>query len=280
MNRYYFSGILLLFFSLLQAQQKVNIVLLHTNDTHSQLEPTAPNALRNRDMGGYARRLGVINAIRANNEHVLLLDAGDFSQGTPYYNYFRGRVEAKGYNMKGYTAVTLGNHEFDNGMDSLRMILQMLQFPVVVSNYNVENTIIAPYVKPWLVVNKGGVRIGIIGLGVELKGLLLEDHFRGVTYKDPIQTAQRVSKFLKHQKQCDVIICLSHLGSDSTSMKVNDYDIARNTQYIDIIIGGHSHQMLENVNTKNAVGRPVMIAQMGRSGLFLGRIDLTLEKKE
>lgn len=272
-------GLLLLAF-LLFARQKVRLVILHTNDTHSQIDPTAPTASRNPDMGGYARRLGVINQIRSQEEHVLLFDAGDFSQGTPYYNFFNGRVEIKGYNLKQYDAVVLGNHEFDNGMDSLAMMLRMATFPVVVSNYGVKNTKIAPFVKPWKVIKKGGLRIGIMGMGIEPKGLLMEHLYEGLVYKDPIKTAQKVSAFLKYKKNCDLIICLSHLGSDSTSLKVNDFDIARNTQYIDLIIGGHSHQMLVNVSTPNAEGRKVMIAQSGRSGLFLGRIDITLETEE
>lgn len=272
----FLCGLLLLGITLF-AQQKVNLVILHTNDTHSQIDPTALNATRNPDMGGYARRMGVINQIRSQEEHVLLFDAGDFSQGTPYYNFFFGRVEVKGYNMKQYDAVVLGNHEFDNGMDTLAMMLRLAKFPVVVSNYDVRNSLIAPYVKPWKVIKKGGLRIGVMGLGIDPKGLVMESLYQGVKYKDAIKTAQEVSDFLKKKKKCDLIICLSHLGSDSTSAKVNDFDIARNTEYIDLIIGGHSHQMLVNVTTPNAAGREVMIAQVGRSGLHLGRIDLSLE---
>lgn len=261
------------------AQKTQQLVILHTNDTHSQIEPTDKAATRNADMGGYARRLGVINSIRAQEPHVLLVDAGDFSQGTPYYNFFNGRLEVQGYNQMKYDAVTLGNHEFDNGMDSLVMVLSMKNFPVVVSNYTVSASKIKDYVKPWLVVSKGKLKIGIMALGVDPAGLIMEKNYEGVVYEDPVKKAREVSDFLRNTKKCDVVICLSHLGSDSTEIKVNDFTIARNTTNIDVIIGGHSHSMLENVTTPNAAGRRVMIAQMARSGLYLGRIDLEFTQK-
>ncbi|MCE1155535.1 MAG: metallophosphatase [Bacteroidales bacterium] len=261
------------------AQKTERLVILHTNDTHSQIEPTDASASRNPDMGGYARRLGVINEIRKKEPHVLLVDAGDFSQGTPYYNFFGGRLEVKGYNQMQYDATALGNHEFDNGMDSLATILALKNFPVVVSNYDVSASKIRELVEPWLVVKKGKLKIGIMGLGVEPAGLIMEKNYEGVVYNDPVTTAREVSDFLRNEKKCDLVICLSHLGSDSTDVKVNDFTIARATTNIDVIIGGHSHSLLENVTTPNAAGRRVMIAQMGRSGLYLGRIDLEFTQK-
>lgn len=261
------------------AQKTEKLVILHTNDTHSQIEPTDVSASRNPDMGGYARRLGVIKEIRKKEPNVLLVDAGDFSQGTPYYNFFSGRLEVKGYNLMQYDATALGNHEFDNGMDSLAMLLALKNFPVVVSNYDVSASKIREQVQPWLVVKKGKLKIGIMGLGVEPAGLIMEKNYEGVVYNDPISTAREVSDFLRKKKKCDLVICLSHLGSDSTDVKVNDFTIARATTNIDVIIGGHSHSLLENVTTLNAAGRRVMIAQMGRSGLYLGRIDLEFTQK-
>ncbi len=265
-------------FLLLFSQQNNKLVILHTNDTHSQLEPTAPDAVRYPDMGGYARRLGVINQIRQEEANVLLVDAGDFSQGTPYYNFFKGRVEVQGINKMEYDAVALGNHEFDNGMDTLAAILRLAKFPLVVSNYDVSESAIAEFVKPYLVVEKGGIRIGIFALGAELKGLVMEEQYKGVKYQDPVKTVKQYEKLLKKQKKCDVIVCLSHLGSDSTSTKVNDFQVAKQSEYVDVFIGGHSHTLLENVKTSNAKGKPVLIAQMGKSGLFLGRVDLYLAK--
>ncbi|MDD3194249.1 MAG: metallophosphatase [Paludibacter sp.] len=279
-NKYLLLLVLLLCLVGTTTGQKTQpLVILHTNDTHSQIEPTDSDASRNPDMGGYARRLGVINSIRSQEENVLLVDAGDFSQGTPYYNFFSGRVEVKGYNMMQYDALTLGNHEFDNGMDSLSAILSLKNFPVVVSNYEVSESKIKDFVKPWFIVKKGKLRIGILGLGVNPKGLVMEKNYEGINYKDPVETAVEVSDFLKNKKKCDVIVCLSHLGSDSTSLAVNDFTIARATRYIDVIIGGHSHSMLENVKTTNAAGNKVVIAQMAKSGLYLGRIDLEFTRK-
>lgn len=258
----------------LLAQQK--LVILHTNDTHSQIEPSSANAVSNADMGGYARRLGVINQIRAEEKNVLLVDAGDFSQGTPYYNFFKGRLEVMGYNLMQYDAVTLGNHEFDNGMDTLAAILKLAKFPVIVSNYDVKASLIDPFVQPYLIVKRGKLRIGIMGLGINPYGLLMENSYSGVIYQDPLETALEVSEFLKIQKKCDVVVCLSHLGYNPSSKGVTDFMIASQTKHIDVIVGGHSHLLLENEKVANLEGRPVVIAQMGRSGLYLGRIDLTL----
>lgn len=271
--------LLLLPVLLLFSQQNNKLVILHTNDTHSQLEPTAPDAVRNPDMGGYARRLGVINQVREQEPNVLLVDAGDFSQGTPYYNFFKGRVEVQGINRMAYDAVTLGNHEFDNGMDTLAAILKLADFPIVSSNYDVRESVIADYVKPYIVVEKGGIRIGIFGLGVELQGLVMEEQYKGIKYLDPVKTVRKYETILKKHEKCDVILCLSHLGSDSTTTKVSDFQVAKQSEYVDVFIGGHSHTLLENVKTNNAKGKPVVIAQMGKSGLFLGRVDLYLTKE-
>jgi len=264
----------------LSAQSGTKLVILHTNDTHSQLEPTDANAIKNADMGGYARRQGIINQIRRQEEQVLLVDAGDFSQGTPYYNFFKGRVEVEGYNRMKYDAITLGNHEFDNGMDTLSAILNLARFPVVVSNYDVGKSSISAFVKPYIVLKKGSLRVGIMGLGVNPAGLIMEKNYKGVEYKDPVSTAQKISSVLKKREKCDLIICLSHLGSDSTLTGINDFDIARQTRYIDVIIGGHSHTLLENAKIPNVKGKNVLIAQMGKSGLYLGRIDVLLTKSK
>lgn len=278
-RRILYISILVLFAGLISAQN-VKIVVLHTNDTHSQVEPSAPDAVRFADMGGYARRLGLINKIREEEKNVLLFDAGDFSQGTPYFNFFKGRVEVKGLNAMNYDAVTLGNHEFDNGVDTLETVLKEATFPIVSSNYNVKKSAIAEFVEPYRIIEKDGVRIGVIGLGIELEGLVMKSNYEGVKYLDPVKTVKKYERFLKKRKKCDLIICVSHLGGDSTSTKVNDFTIAKNSKYVDLIIGGHSHFMLENVKTKNAKGKNVQIAQMGKSGFYLGRIDLYIQRKD
>lgn len=262
----------------LQAKEK-RLVILHTNDTHSQVEPFSKTALRYPDTGGYARRMGVIDSIRRSEDCVLIFDDGDFSQGTPYYNFYGGRIEIEGFNRMHYDAVTLGNHEFDNGIDSLALSLRKANFPVISSNYDVSSSILQGLVQPWVILKKGGLKIGVMSTNVDPASLIMEANFKGVVFKDPLKTAQEVSEFLKIKKKCDLVICLSHLGSDSTEVKLNDFKIAHQTRYIDVILGGHSHTLLENVKTPNQDGRPVMIAQMGRSGLFLGKIDLLLETR-
>lgn len=263
----------------LTAEKKIKLVILHTNDTHSQVEPTEKSNLKTADMGGYARRMGVIEKIRSEEKNVLLFDTGDFSQGTPYFNFFNGRAEIDALNRMQYDAGTLGNHEFDNGIDTLAVILQKARFPMISSNYEVDNTPIKNQIQPYLILKKFGLKIGIMALNVDPKSLIIESNYRGLVYRDPIEKAQELSAFLKNKKKCDLVICLSHLGSDSTSVDVNDFTVAHQTKHIDIILGGHSHSLLENVKTNNANGKKVIISQMGKSGLYLGRIDLELKKK-
>ena len=263
----------------LTAEKKIKLVILHTNDPHSQVEPTENSNLKTANMGGYARRMGVIEKIRSEENNVLLFDAGDFSQGTPYFNFFNGRVEIDALNRMQYDAGTLGNHEFDNGIDTLAVILKNARFPMISSNYEVDNTPIKNQIQPYLILKKFGLKIGIMALNVDPKSLIIESNYRGLVYRDPIEKAQELSAFLKNKKKCDLVICLSHLGSDSTSVDVNDFTVAHQTKHIDIILGGHSHFLLENVKTNNANGKKVIISQMGKSGLYLGRIDLELKKK-
>jgi 5'-nucleotidase len=258
--------------------EKVKLVILHTNDTHSQVEPTDKSTLKTSDLGGYARRMGMIQKIRNVEPAVLLIDAGDFSQGTPYFNFFNGRIEVDALNKMKYDAVTLGNHEFDNGIDTLAVILQNAKFPIVSSNYDVKNTPLKDFVEPYLVLKRFGLRIGIMALNVQPKSLIIESNYRGMVYADPIKVANEMATYLKKIKKCDVVICLSHLGSDASAKEVNDFQLARETRNIDVIIGGHSHTMLENATETNLDGRKVVIAQVGKSGLYLGRIELELSK--
>ncbi|MDP4238149.1 MAG: metallophosphatase [Bacteroidota bacterium] len=274
-------AVFILLFSILTVlgQSKIKLVILHTNDTHSQVEPTDKSSLKTSDMGGYARRMGVINQIRAKEENVLLVDAGDYSQGTPYFNFLNGRVEIDAMNRMKYDAGTLGNHEFDNGIDTLAVVLRNAKFPMISSNYKLDHTSLSGLVKPYVVLERSGLRIGILALDVNPVSLIFEKNYKGMEYQDPVEKANEVSALLKKREKCDVIICLSHLGGDSTSKKVNDFEIARKTRYIDVIIGGHSHSMITNTTVKNAAGKPMVIAQMGKSGLYLGRVELEIKKK-
>jgi len=271
--------IVILFTVSIHAQQKIRLVILHTNDTHSQVEPTDKSSLKTSDMGGYARRMGLIGRIRAQEKNVLLVDAGDYSQGTPYFNFFNGRIEIDAMNRMKYDAVTPGNHEFDNGVDTLAVVLKNAKFPMVSSNYKTDNTSLFPLIKPYIVLVKGGLKIGIMALDVNPESLIFEKNYKGIVYENPIEKAIEVSVLLKKKEKCDVIICLSHLSSDSTKQEVNDFEIAHKTKYIDVIIGGHSHSLITNTNVKNAAGKFMVIAQMGKSGMYLGEVVLELEKK-
>ena len=230
-------------------------------------------------MGGYARRIGVIQKIRSEEQNVLLVDAGDYSQGTPYFNFYNGRIEIDAMNRMKYDAGTLGNHEFDNGIDTLATILKNAQFPMISSNYEVSQTPLNNIIKPYIILEKAGLRIGIMALNVNPKGLIFEKNYIGLTYNNPVEKANEVSAMLKKREKCDVIICLSHLGADTTKLEVNDFEIARKTKYIDLIIGGHSHSMITDTKVTNAADKKVIIAQMAKSGLYLGRVELELEKK-
>ena len=263
----------------LVAQKKIKLVILHTNDTHSQIEPMEKSVLKTSDMGGYARRMGVINQIRSTEKNVILVDAGDFSQGTPYFNFYNGRIEVDGMNRMKYDAVTPGNHEFDNGVDTLATILKNARFAVLSSNYELTDTPLKEIVKPYLILIRNGLRIGIMALDVNPKSLIFEKNYKGIVYDDPVEKAIEVSTLLKKKEKCDVIICISHLGSDSTKEVVNDFEIAHKTKYIDVIIGGHSHSLITNTNVKNASGKSIVIAQMGKSGMYLGKVELEIEKK-
>ena len=280
MKQLYILTFLLCFQFTAFSANKVKLVILHTNDTHSQIEPTEKSSLATSDMGGYARRMGVIEKIRSEEKNVLLFDAGDYSQGSPYFNFFNGRIEIDALNRMKYDATTLGNHEFDNGTDTLAAVIQNLNIPLISSNYDVTNSVIRDFVKPWIVIKKAGLKIGVMALNVNPESLILESNIRDVNYIDPVAKAQEISEYLKNKEKCDLIICLSHLGSDKDSKSVNDFEIARKTKFIDVIIGGHSHTMLENTKTQNAAGRDVIIAQMAKSGFYLGRIDLQLSKKQ
>ncbi len=246
------------------------LTILHTNDTHSQVEPLDAK-VTNGNLGGYVRRMEMIDRYRQ-TDNVLLVDAGDFCQGTPYFNLYHGRIEVDAMNRMGYDAATLGNHEFDNGVDTLAVILKQAAFPIVCTNYDVQGTALEEIVKPYCIVEKQGLKIGIIGLTVDLNGLTLAQNYAGLTYREPIQAANDKAAFLKQTEKCDLVVCLSHLGYDEPP--VCDLDLARNSKDIDVIIGGHTHTLVVNEKVPNLLGDSVLIAQMGKSGAYLGCIKL------
>ena len=252
------------------------LTILHTNDTHSQVEPLEEGK-RDALCGGYARRMGLIAQEREQDPNLLLFDAGDFTQGTPYFNFYHGRIEVEAMNMMGYDAVGLGNHEFDNGVDTLATILQGAQFPVVCANYDVKGSVLEGLVLPYTVIRRQNVRIGVFGIGIDPAGLIAERNFAPLQYLDPIATAQDVANTLKNKEKCDVIVCLSHQGTHpSTEGKLSDVELAQATRNIDIIIGAHTHKTLTNVFIPNLDGDSVFLAQMGKSGARIGKIQVEI----
>ena len=257
------------------------ITILHTNDVHSHIEPFGKNSGENANKGGVARRATMIDKLRRENANTLLLDAGDIFQGTPYFNYFGGELEFKLMSMLKYDAATIGNHDFDNGIEGLYNMLPHAKFDFISANYDFKNTIMNTHVKPYKIFNKSGIKIGVFGLGVELKGLVDKKAFKETNYMDPIEISQDMSRILKIEKGCDLVICLSHLGYDyKNSSKVSDLKLARSTKNIDLIIGGHTHTFLNKPTQEiNVEGKTVLVNQVGCFGLYLGRIDFYLESQ-
>ena len=252
------------------------LTILHTNDTHSQVE-ALEEGKRDEFCGGYTRRMGLIAQERKADPNLLVFDAGDFCQGTPYFNFYHGRIEIDAMNRMGYDAVMLGNHEFDNGVDTLAAILQGAQFPVVCANYDVKGSVLEGLVLPYTVICRQNVRIGVFGIGIDPAGLIAERNFAPLQYLDPIATAQDVANTLKNKEKCDVIVCLSHQGTHpSAEGKLSDVELAQATRNIDIIIGAHTHKTLTNVYIPNLDGDSVFLAQMGKSGARIGKIQVEI----
>ena len=260
----------------------VKITVLHTNDVHSHIDPFGPNDVKNANKGGISRRATLIQKLRNENPNTLLLDAGDIFQGTPYFNYFGGALEFKLMSLLNYDAATIGNHDFDNGIEGLYAQLPHAKFDFISANYDFRNTVMNTHVKPYKVFFRGGIKIGVFGLGIELKGLVNPDAFKETKYLNPVEIAQDMSRILKLEEKCDLIICLSHLGYryDEKPQKISDIKLARATENIDLIIGGHTHTFLnEPTKETNAAGKTVLVNQVGCYGLYLGKVDFYFESE-
>ena len=258
---------------------KKHITILHTNDVHSHIEPFAANDSRYANQGGVARRLTLINSIRKENPNVLLLDAGDIFQGTPYFNFYGGELEFKLMSMLGYDAATIGNHDFDNGIGGLAKQMPHASFELLSANYDFTNTIMDGLTKPYRVFVKDGIRVGVFGVGIKLEGLVNQRQYKETKYLNPIEIAQDMTHILKEEENCDLIICLSHLGFEYRNDKIiSDRVLAKSTTDIDLIIGGHTHTFLEKpVVAQNKDGKFLLINQVGWGGINLGRIDFYLD---
>lgn len=271
MKHYFFTIIILLSFAFgVEAQE---LVILHTNDTHSRIEPLPETDRYNPDLGGVVRRAAYVDKTRKENENVLLFDAGDFLQGTPYFNMFKGEVEVEAMNLLKYDAVTLGNHEFDYGMDVLEDIVKKATFPIVCTNYDFSGTPIDEYIKPYLIINKNGIKVGVIGANIQPLGLVASMNYEGMKFLPPVETANKTAEMLRNDLKCDIVVCLSHLGIG------NELKLAEDSRNIDIIIGGHSHTfMQEPVFRKNLDGKEVLVYQTNGRGVYIGRIEVELQK--
>lgn len=255
------------------------LVILHTNDMHSRIEPFPANAAQYAGMGGMAHRASLIKQIRAQEPHVLLLDSGDIWQGTPYFNFFMGELEYKLMSEMKYDASTLGNHDFDNGLEGLQKQLPNATFPFLIANYDFSNTILAGRFQPYKVFEKAGHRIGVFGLGIEMAGLVADKNFGATKYLDPIATANTMVAKLRGAEKCDLVICLSHLGYKYASAKVDDFKLAAGAPGIDLILGGHTHTFLDKPDVvAGPNGHQTLINQVGWSGINLGRLDYTFER--
>lgn len=266
--------------TLMSAKEKTTkLVILHTNDTHSNIEPFSENHPKYPNLGGVAKRATLIHQIRSQEDYVILLDAGDIFQGTPYFNKYKGVLEMKVMQEMKYDVVTLGNHDFDIGISGYVAAKKHADFQVVNCNYQVDNDALRQLIAPSTILKRGGLKIGIIGVGIDLNGLIPSEVTQQITYNDPIVAVQKQVDTLK-AKKCDYIICLSHLGYDyPTENKVSDKVLAQNTAGIDLIIGGHTHTFLGSaVSVKNKSGNETLINQVGYAGLFLGRIDVTFQQ--
>lgn len=265
-----------------QAQNIKELLILHTNDTHSRIEPTPinPDFPERSNKAGYVRRATLVRNLRAQYPDLLLFDCGDFSQGTPYYNMFQGEVEVKLMSEMGYDAGAIGNHEFDFGLENMKRIFTQANYPFVCANYDFTGTVLEDIVKPYVILKRNGLKIGVFGLSPRMEGLVSENNFRGVTYHDPVKCANKVAEHLKIKENCDVVICLSHMGwkAGVNNPECDEYIIER-TRHIDVVLGGHSHSYFkEPAYYKNADGEQVVLQQMGKNGQFVGSLKLTFTK--
>jgi 5'-nucleotidase len=257
------------------------ITLLQTNDTHSRIDPFPMDGGRNQGLGGVARRATLVNHIRQENPHTILVDAGDVLQGTPYFNFYKGKLEYLTMSKCGYLASTLGNHEFDNGVDALSEALKYTNFAIVNCNFNFENIPLASQVKRYIVQQLGPIRVGITGIGIDFLDLVALSNHTGVSYKDPVKPLQTVINHLREDLNCQLIVVLSHLGYRYWDEKISDLILAHEVDGIDWLVGGHTHTFMkkpEQVTSRN--GHLTRILQVGWAGIILGKTDFYFQRQK
>lgn len=274
-------NILVLFlFVALNAVAQKRIVILQTNDCHSQILPFNKNLAdkTKADLGGFTRRVAYVKQQREKNPDLLLFDSGDFSQGSSYYNLFKGDVEIGLMNIMHYDAATIGNHEFDFGLDNMARIFKMAEFPVVCANYDFKGTVLEDIVKPYVVLKRNGLKIGVFGLSPKLEGLVVKENYGSIKYLDPVSSARNVVKILREKEKCDFVVCLSHLGWKTGDEEPSDERLIPLTDGIDVVLGGHTHSYVTPMDmVYNSKGNNVLISQNGKSGMYISRFDIKLK---
>lgn len=264
--------------NLFASGELIKLSVLHTNDMHCHLEPFPKTDAEYPGEGGMVRIATMVNKFRKENPNLLLLDAGDMFQGTPYFNYYKGELVVEVMSKMRYDAGTIGNHEFDNGLSDILSAINVATFPLISSNYDFSDTILAGHVKTHEILKKDGIKIGIYGLGIELNGLVTKANYEKTKYLDPLQVALKMEELLKKEHKCDLVICLSHLGFSYKSDKISDSTLAPQTRYTDLIVGGHTHTFLKKpIEITNSVGKPVVVNQAGWAALELGKIDFVFD---
>lgn len=280
MKRLIILSLILTAFTVTGMARVKKLLILHTNDTHSCVMPlktTLADTLQ-AGRGGFLRRLAMLDQERQKNPDLLLFDSGDFSQGSSYYSMFKGDVEVGMMNMMRYDAATIGNHEFDFGMENMARLFRMADFPIVCANYDFTGTCVEGLVKPYVVIRRNGVKIGVFGLSPKMKGLVSDKNCVGVKYLDPVKAAQKTADLLKNKEKCDLVVCISHLGWNIGGD--DDVLMMKNTRNIDIVLGGHSHSYFKQEKwVKNLDGVSVPNDQNGKSGIFVGRLEVEMKKK-
>lgn len=264
------------------AQQAIELNLLHTSDTHSRIEPLSPQAAdANAGMGGVVRRATLVKDFRTGHPGTLLFDCGDISQGTPYYNLFKGELEVKMMNLMHYDAMAIGNHEFDFGLDNMARLFRMADFPVVCANYDVTGTVLEGLVKPYVVIERDGLKIGVFGLGPKLEGLVASANCQGIGFRNPFEAAQQTADLLRDRLGCDLVVCLSHLGiSNEDPEGFDDLRLIARTRHIDVVLGGHSHTFMEKPRLlPNADGHEIPLLHSGKNGVYVGHLKVTLQSR-
>lgn len=272
------AGAMVMHNSLFAEMQKENalkkLTILHTNDVHSRLEPFPMDGSKNEGLAGVAARAELIQKIRTEEEQVLLFDAGDIFQGTPFFNLYKGEPEMKAMGAMGYDAATMGNHDFDAGLENFATQLGHGKFSLLMCNYDFTNTPMEFKYQPYKIFKKGKLKIGVTAVGIELSGLVPDSLFGNTKYLDPIEKVNETAAKLKNEDACDMVICLSHLGYKYSGNKVSDIVLAKETQNIDLIIGGHTHTFMDEPEVyQNKSGSDVLINQVGWAGIQMGRLD-------